>query len=116
MEILRKVTLFALAIIASGFSSLYAIRLYGVFFNQGSTFVRLDALAGFPLAYTFFLPLLFTAFGGNKKYWWVGILLIPAAIFEIYFDLSHIYFPVLLGLAGWLIGFPLAKIYRAVFP
>ena len=59
---------------------------------------------GLPLSYIFFLTLLFTAFGGEKKYWWSGILLIPAVAFELYFDLAHIYFPIILGLAGWLSG------------
>ena len=110
MEIFKKGILFILVVVISGFFSIFAINLYNNFFNSGSTFVQLDALAGFPLSYIFFLTLLFTAFGGDKKYWWMGILLIPAVIFELYFDLSHIYFPIILGLTGWLIGFLFAKI------
>ncbi len=63
-------------------------------------------------AYIFFLPLLFTAFGGVKKYWWLGILLLPAVGIEIYFDFSHIYFPIILGVAGWAIGFGIAKLLQ----
>ncbi|MBI5729244.1 MAG: hypothetical protein HY983_03345 [Candidatus Magasanikbacteria bacterium] len=59
---------------------------------------------GIILSFIFFLTLLFTAFGDQKKYWWIGILLIPAALFEVYFDLAHIYFPIALGLLGWLVG------------
>jgi|GEM_PF-2367212 hypothetical protein len=61
------------------------------------------------LAYIFFLPLLFTAVGGLKKYRWIGILLIPAAAFEVYFDWSHIYFPIIVGLVGWGVGWGVAK-------
>lgn len=62
--------------------------------------------------FIFFLTLLFTIFGGEKKYWWIGILLIPAAAFEIYFDFSHIYFPIALGLIGWAIGWLIYKFVR----
>ena len=110
MEFIKKVVLLVLTVIVSGFSSLYAIRFYDIFFNPGSSFVQLDTITGFPLSYIFFLTLLFTAFGGEKKYWWMGVLLIPVAIFELYFDSAHIYFPIALGLAGWLIGFLLAKL------
>ena len=67
-------------------------------------------IIGLLLSYTFFLTLLFTAFGGKHKYWWIAILLIPAAVFEIYFDLAHLYFPILLGLAGWLLGLGVCRI------
>ncbi len=63
-----------------------------------------------PIAYAFFLFLIFTIFGGKGKYWWIGILTLPALAFELYFDLSHIYFPVFLALLGWLIGLGIQKI------
>ncbi len=66
---------------------------------------------GISFSYIFFLTLLFTAFGGEKKYWWIGILLIPAVVFEFYFDFAHIYFPILLGLAGWALGFLILKLF-----
>lgn len=69
-------------------------------------------LVGIVLAYIFFLTLLFTAFGGVKKYWWVGVLLIPAMAFELYFDLAHIYFPVVLALLGWAIGLGISKLMK----
>ncbi|MDP3784697.1 MAG: hypothetical protein Q8R12_01310 [bacterium] len=96
--------------------------LYAYFFPQqggggGGLFAISDAFAvglmGIPLSYIFFLALFFTAFGGSKKYWWMGILLIPAVVFEVYFDLEHIYFPIILGLAGWLLGFLVSKIISA---
>ena len=92
-------------------------KLYQFFIPQyGSIFVvsqeMVDIVTGIGLSYTFFLTLLFTAFGGVKKYWWIAILLIPAAIFEVYFDLAHLYFPILLGLAGWLLGLALRKLLK----
>ena len=59
---------------------------------------------GVILSYIFFLTLLFTAFGGAKKYWWIGIALLPAILFEVAFDLQHIYFPIAIGLIAWLLG------------
>ena len=77
---------------------------YKQFFDAGSSFIDATALVGLPLTYIFFLVLLFTAFGGKKKYWLIGILLIPAAVAEVYLDLEHIYFPIIIGLVGFLIG------------
>jgi|SRR3989344_5779107 len=65
---------------------------------------------GIIFSYTFFLFLLFTAFGGKGKYWWMGIAILPALAFELYFDLPHIYFPIALGIVGWVIGFGVQKI------
>ena len=68
---------------------------------------------GVHLSYVFSVPFSFGLLGGSKKYWWIGILLIPAAAFEIYFDLAHIYFPIALGLLGWVIGWGISKaLYR----
>lgn len=104
MNIFKKIIILVIVIFISNYFSVTATNLYDKFFNSGSSFVSLDALVGLPLSYIFFLTLLFTAFGGSKKYWWMGILLIPAAIFELYFDLEHIYFPIIIGSAGWLVG------------
>lgn len=103
--LVKNITILIIVLFISNYFSITATNLYDEFLNSGSSFVNLDALVGFPLSYVFFLTLIFTAFGGDKKYWWIGILLIPAAIFEIYFDLEHIYFPITIGLVGWFLGF-----------
>ncbi len=61
-------------------------------------------ILGAVLSYIFFITFLFTALTTKHKYWWIGILLIPAFIFECFFDLSHIYFPIILALIGWGLG------------
>lgn len=83
---------------------------YSSLFIVSQEFV--DIITGIGLAYTFFLTLIFTAFGDKSKYWWIAILLIPVAVFEIYFDLAHLYFPIALGLAGWLLGLGILKVQR----
>ncbi len=67
-----------------------------------------NLFTGLTWSYIFFLTLLFTAFGGAKKYWWIGFALIPAVLFEVVFDLQHLYFPIAIGLVGWLVGRGLA--------
>lgn len=69
-------------------------------------------IVGLPLGYIFFIFLIFTGFSRSHKYYWIVISLIPAAAFEIYFDWQHILVPVILGLAGWLIGFGISKAHR----
>lgn len=108
--LIKNLAILLIVLFISSYFSVTATNLYDKFLNSGSSFVNLDALVGFPLAYIFLLTLLFTAFGGTKKYWWVGILLIPAVVFEVYFDIAHIYFPILLALAGWLLGFLVRKL------
>lgn len=108
---LKKIVNFIAALVFSYYSSGFIGNLYEKLF-PGPTSIFLgdfNTIIGFPLAYIFFLTLLFAAFGGSQKYWWMGVLLVPAAAFELYFDLAHIYFPVLLGLAGWLLGFLVLK-------
>ena len=87
---------------------------YSRIFDASGGFVDVTALIGLPLSYIFFLTLLLTAFGGNKKYWWLGILLIPATAFELYFDFDHLYFPVLIGAVGWGIGFGVGRLAQKV--
>src|SRR3989338_7384249 len=113
MEILKKLVFFVATIILSYLLSPFFGNYYEKLFPSPGSIVGvvdLRGLVGIPLAYIFFLTLLFTSFGGEKKYWWMGVLLIPVAIFELYFYSAHIYFPIALGLAGWLIGFLLAKL------
>ena len=66
--------------------------------------------AGIIPAYILFITFLFMSFGFGKKHWWIGVLLLPAVAFVIYFDLSHFWFYILVGLAGWLAGLGIAKI------
>ena|SRR3989344_6120119 len=119
MKILKNLFLFLGIVILSYFLGgivgvLYA-RLLGSTADSGlfGLYGQLaQFLFGVALSYIFFLTLIFTAFGGAKKYWWIGILLIPAAAFELYFDLAHFYFPLALGLFGWGIGLGISKLMK----
>src|SRR3989344_6603048 len=102
----RNIVTLIIVLAFSYFSSMVIGNIYSGLFSRGSSiFVGdLSSIIGFPLAYIFYLSLFFTAFGGTKKYWWINILLLPVAIFELYFDVEHIYLPILLGAAGWVLG------------
>ncbi|MBI5457029.1 hypothetical protein HY969_04810 [Candidatus Kaiserbacteria bacterium] len=56
---------------------------------------------GIPIALVVFVAFCITFLGGKHKYWWIGISLIPAILFEIVIDPLHIYFPIILGLIAW---------------
>lgn len=109
MKIFKNVLIFIVGFLIALFLSSMAGDYYRKLFG-GGTWVDLGTVVGFPLAYIFFLTLLFTAFGDRHKHWWIGILLIPALWFELYFDLSHLYVPITLGLVGWLLGFGISKL------
>jgi len=108
-----NVIILAIVLVVSNYFSEAGGILYDRLFGAGSSFVNLLPLVGLPLIYIFSLTLLYTAFGGVRKYWWIGILLIPAAAFELYFDLEHIYLPILLGIVGWALGYLVLKLRKS---
>ena len=118
-NLIKNICILIVVLVLAYFFANQVGNLYVYFFPQGASEGSLfstpksaeNFLLGIPLSYIFFLTLLFTAFGGSKKYWWIGVLLIPAVIFQVYFDLSHIYFPIALGLIGWLLGFLIQKTF-----
>lgn len=101
--LINIVILLAVIVISDYFSGEVGLLYERVF--GGGGFLDFKAIIGFPLVYIFFLALLFTAFGGTKKYWWIVVLLIPVAAFELYFETEHIYLPIMLGAGGWLLGY-----------
>ncbi len=116
---MKKFLLFLATIVLSVLIASFVGKFYFYLFSAekgGGIFsLPVDAtnlLRGVTLSYFLLLTLLFTAFGGVKKYWWIGILLIPAVAFELYFDLAHIYFPLALGLLGWGIGLGISKLFK----
>src|SRR3989344_2836621 len=111
-DFIKKIIILFAMLVFSYFSAFFIGDWYDKLFPSPKSIFLGDFrfITGLPLSYTFFLSLLFTAFCGAKKYWWIGILLIPAVIFEVYFDLTHIYFPILLGLVGWALGWGISKL------
>ncbi len=69
-------------------------------------------IIGFPLGIIFFASVLFTAWGeGLRDKWGWGLLALPV-IFEVVFDFSHLYFPILLGLVGYGVGWVIRKLLK----
>jgi len=113
MKVIKNILIFGSILILSYFLSPLAGQIYDKLFPSiTGSFVNFTPLIGIPLAYIFFTVLLFTLLGGQKKYWWITIVLIPALLFEMYFDFAHIYFPIIIGLAGWAIGWVILKAYQ----
>ena len=100
----KKFGLLVVVLGASYITASFFGNTYQKLFRDYGSWIDVSSLIGLPLAYIFFLTFLFTAFGGKKKYWWIGVGLIPAVAFELYFDLQHIYFPLAIGLVAWLLG------------
>jgi|SRR3989338_453750 len=108
---MKKFLLFLASLILSMLVATFVGKFYFYLFpleKGGGVFsLPIDAtnlLRGFTLSYFLLLTLFFTAFGGAKKYWYIGPGLIPAILFEVAFDWQHIYFPVALGLIAWVLG------------
>lgn len=82
-----------------------------VFDTAGSEFIL-----GIPLGLIFFLTLLITAFGrGTWKKWLILSLILPG-LFELFYDLSHLYFPLMLGIIGYGVGWGVRKIISTYKP
>lgn len=116
MQIIKKFFIIVFTLVLSYYTAPVSIEIYEFLFNMegGFFFMDFSIIAGIPLSYIFFLVLLFTVFGEKYKYLWMSILLIPAVIFEVYFDLLHIYFPIILGLIGWFLGWLILMIWKKV--
>ena len=111
MKILKNILLLAAVFIVTFILSSTVGKFYFYLFpaekSGGILSLSDDAvyvLRGLSLSYIFFLAIFFIIFGDTKKYWWIGFALIPAVLFEVAFDLRHIYFPIIIGLIGWALG------------
>ena len=106
MKILKNLLLVGITILGVYFfSATMGILYFKVFPKESAgSFIGSKMLLGIPLAYIFSLTLLFTAFGDKRKQWWIGVLLVPAVLFELYFDLVHIYFQIVIGLVAFGLG------------
>lgn len=59
---------------------------------------------GFPVTYFFLTFLSFSLFGDKNKYWWIGIILVPALLFEVRLAPVLIIFSFIFALIAWLLG------------
>ena len=79
-------------------------------FYGGGSWVDVTSFIGLPLAYLLLIPLVFCIFGDKNKYWWIGLSILPAVGFELYFDFRHFYLPVAIVALGLLIGYAFSVI------
>src|SRR3989344_1333415 len=96
MVILKNLLLVFFALLISYLISPWVGALYQNVTNDPGTWADVASIFGLVVAYIFLITL--------------------AAIFEVYFDFSHIYFPILLGLLGWLIGFGISRFFSRPNP
>lgn len=114
---IKNLILLAVVLGASLFMSLYFGQAYLKFFpvTRGiESFVVpievLNIIYGLPIAYLFFSSLIFMSFGDKNKYWWIGLSILPAVGFELYFDFRHFYLPVAIVALGLLIGYAFSAV------
>lgn len=105
-------------IIASALSASLFGGFYRTIFPQGFDTALVgptgfwEPILGFPLALIFFLAILFSAIGKDKWKKWLYWSLVLPFLFELIFDLSHIYIPITLALIGYGIGLGVRKLLR----
>ena len=109
MKLLKNFCLVGLSIIISyAFSGSLGYQLSKKF-HFASGYLDFTSLYALVYLYTLLIVFFLTAFGGRKKYWWIGISLIPAVAIEL-LEYFHIYIPIILGLVGWILGYAISKI------
>lgn len=113
-NVLKNIGLLGLVLFLSYYTSVFWGKLYDYFEPQyNNSFLNISDegiffLVGFPLAYTFFTPLLFKLFGFGRKNVWMVLLLIPPTLLWLLADINNIYLPLILGL----IALALAKLIK----
>lgn len=114
MKILKNIFLILLTVGLSYWASSYFGLIYRWIFSPIDLAGGYIGLFGLPIAYIFILTLLFSAFGdyGKTKYWWITLAAIPGLVFGFYLFSYRIYFALILGVIGGLIGFGIAKIFK----
>ncbi|HWO07656.1 MAG TPA: hypothetical protein VNM40_03690 [Candidatus Paceibacterota bacterium] len=64
----------------------------------------IEWILGLPITLIFLVTFLMHSVGGKNIWLWNIVALCPAILFEIVFDATHIYFPVILGVIAWFLG------------
>lgn len=109
-KIVTRVSIMGLAyLLAYVFLARYFGSVYASYFPESisSSFVPSAIGAwviGLPLAVIFTLVFLMHAVGGQRVWLWTIVALVPAILFEILFDILHLYIPIILGLIAWGLG------------
>lgn len=103
------------SVLVSLMSATFIGTIYGQLFpeNFQATWIggpgAWEMIIGFPLALIFFLSLGLALSEKSQRYLLAVILVVPV-LFELYFDLGHIYIPIILGLVGYSAGWMIRKI------
>ena len=116
-----RIALVILSYVLAYYLSWYFGSLYFSVFPSllGGGFFPDDAaksFMGISLALVALISLSITTVGGAHKYWWIGVALVPAILFEVVIDPLHLYFPIALGLIVWGLGKMANKTLRKVAP
>src|SRR3989344_1718815 len=71
---------------------------------------------GFPAAYVFLIILLFSSWGDQYKYWWGGIVILPAFLFGFGLAPILIFILLVIGLIAWGLGTMTHKTLQRLHP
>lgn len=119
---LLKVAIIVTSYLVSVYSAVYLGEVYGYLFpaaSNGALIGDPDALnwiRGYSLAVIPLLTMLIHLIGGKYVWRWNILALAPLILFEIMFDPSHIYFPIILGAAAWGLGILINKLLHRFLP
>lgn len=110
-NVLKSLALFLAACVTAYFTSPYFGAIFTHFQSSGGFFYS-ESLLGLPLAYIFFVTVLFVGLESANKKLFI-FLLIPAIIIES-FDILHIYVPLIVLALGWFLGLGLEKLIKII--
>lgn len=111
-----KIFFVVFAYVISIFTAIWWSMIYKLFSasSLGGGFIGAPGswewIAGYPIGVVFILTFLLHAHDGKNKWYWNTLALIPVIVFEIGFDLPHIYIPVVISVIAWGLGVLVHKI------
>ncbi len=105
LNAIRYTALLALTILLAALLGEPIWNLYtSIYPESGGSWIDLHAVAALMLSYVFFLPLIFTMLGGQRKVWLIAVFYSPIIFFELTNNFYSLFMFTGIGLAGFFSG------------
>jgi hypothetical protein len=113
LYLLLIITAIVLSFYSSGIIAEIADKYFGIYWGGG--WLDISSFLAIFLGYGLYSSFIITLFGGKKKYWVLGFLLIPLLFLELLDgDFKFFGVSILLAVVGWVLGVGILKLSRSL--
>lgn len=114
MDLVRHIFLVTLILLCSFLLAEPVANVAASIFHDTGFYGYFSFVLGFPVVFIFLSVSIFFGFGGDRKYLWLGILILFALVYILYFQfqsssLDFIYLSVTSGVLGLIVGYAILK-------